>query len=58
MNITDFEKGTSYIVLCKSDFKDEYRFEAYCKFMGVHENAPIIVVPIDYERAMRRVTCK
>ena len=37
----------AYIVLFRSDYKDEKKFEDYCEFMAVSKNSETIKVPID-----------
>lgn len=33
MDIHDFVNGSAYITLCRSDFKSDYVFDGYCRFM-------------------------
>lgn len=51
MDFQDYVPGTSHLMLFQSDFKSEYRFQQYARFMKQEEERQIIV-PIDYERAI------
>ena len=50
MDFEDYVPGTSQLCLLQSDFKSEYRFQQYARFMK-QEGKQQIIVPIDYERA-------
>ena len=52
MDFQDYVPGTSHLLLLQSDFKNEYRFQQYARFMK-QEGERQIIVPIDYERAIK-----
>lgn len=52
MDFQDYVPGTSHLLLLQSDFKSEYRFQQYARFMK-QEGERKIIVPIDYERAVK-----
>lgn len=52
MDFQDYVPGTSHLRLLQSDFKSEYRFQQYARFMK-QEGEREIIVPIDYERAVK-----
>lgn len=52
MDFQDYVPGTSHLMLFQSDFKSEYRFQQYARFMN-QEGERQIIIPIDYERAVK-----
>ena len=57
MNFQDYVPDTSYLLLFESDFKSEYRFQQYARFMK-QEGEQQIIVPIDYDRAIKEAKRK
>ena len=51
MDFQDYVPGSSYLLLLQSDFKSEYRFQQYARFMK-QEGEQQIIVPIDYDMAV------
>ena len=52
MDFQDYVPDTSFLLLLQSDFKSEYRFQQYARFMK-QEGEQQIIVPIDYDRAVK-----
>ena len=52
MDFQDYVPDSSYLLLLQSDFKSEYRFKQYARFMK-QEGEQQIIVPIDYDRAVK-----
>ena len=51
MDFQDYIPDSSYLISLQSDFKSEYRFQQYARFMK-QEGERQIIVPIDYDRAV------
>ena len=57
MDFQDYVPDSSYLLLFQRDFKSEYRFQQYARFMR-QEGKQQIVVPIDYDRAINEAKVK
>lgn len=57
MDFQDYVPDTSVLFLFQSDFKSEYRFQQYARFMK-QEGEQQIIVPIDYDRAIKEAKRK
>lgn len=53
MDFQDYLPDSSYLILLQSDFKSEYRFKQYARFMK--QEGEQLIVPIDYDRAVKEV---
>ena len=53
--LIDFEFGTAFIYLFREDFKSEERYKSYARFMMQDPNCGCVYVPIDAERAKKRM---
>ena len=54
MKLCDYEDGTAFIVLSRSDFVDPSRFEDYAEFMNQDPNRSFITVPVDSARCITK----
>lgn len=54
MNLCDYEDGTAFIVLYKSDFVNQSRFKDYAEFMNQDTNAGFITIPVDSTRVITK----
>jgi hypothetical protein len=48
MDISDYVNGSAYISLCRSDFKSDYTFDSYCRFMRQPESSDFLKVYVIY----------
>ena len=48
MDIEDFANGSAYITLFRSDFKSNYVFDGYCRFMRMPTNCDALKIYVIY----------